>query len=66
MAKNLLVEDTKPENKLVEDTKPQNLKIDLEFGVDRLYEQVLTVGMYMGIPPFTYSTAGTVQSPFSP
>ena len=33
---------------------------------NRLYEQVLTAGMYMGIPPHTYPTIGTVLSPFSP
>lgn len=61
---NLAVLDVKPSNSLVVDAKPKNLAISTE--VDRLYTQVLTEGMYMGIPPFTYPEAGTIESPFSP
>lgn len=64
--KNSLIEDTKPKNLAVEDTKPRNTVIGLESEVDQLYTQILTAGMYMGIPPHTYSEAGTVLSPFSP
>lgn len=63
--KNLGVIDTKPKNAQVIDTRPKNTSINVEF-TNRVYEQVLTAGMYMGIPPFTYPEAGTVQSPFSP
>jgi hypothetical protein len=66
MSKNLVVEDTKPRNELVLDTKPSNQSVGGDFGADRLYTQVLTAGMYLGIPPFTYPEAGTVQSSFSP
>lgn len=64
MIKNKMVEDVKPENIVVQDVLPKNLLVDNIN--DRLYEQVLSAGMYMGIPPHTYPTAGTVQSPFSP
>ena len=64
MIKNQIVEDVKPENIVVQDVLPKNLLV--ENISDRLYTQVLSAGMYMGIPPHTYPEAGTVQSPFSP
>ena len=66
MAKNFIVEDIKPKNKLVEDTLPKNLMGVGESLNDRLYEVVLGANMYLGIPPYTYTTAGTIQSPYSP
>jgi hypothetical protein len=74
MPRNRLVIDQRPTNSSVKDPKPTldsvtDPKPSMTFNTssnDVLYTQVLTKGMYMGIPPFTYSEAGTVQSPFNP
>ena len=66
MTKNLIVEDIKPKNELVEDVKPKNQLVGGDFGADQLYQQILTAGMYVGIPPFTYPTAGTTLKYFFP
>lgn len=63
--KNFSVEDVLPNNEMVSDAKPKMIGPDAGL-VDQLYDQVITAGMYMGIPPFTYPEAGTVSSPFSP
>lgn len=65
MSKNSQVLDQKPLNSSVDNTAPLNSGARIA-EIDILYAQVLTAGMYMGIPPFTYPEAGTVQSPFSP
>ena len=64
MPKNLQVVDIKPKTDLIINAKPKNDATRTEF-TNQLYEQVLTAGMYMGIPPHTYPSAGTVQSPLS-
>ena len=67
--------DTKPQNRLAVDILPFNQstvdvlpkgKTIIDQSVDQLYSQVLTAGMYIGIPGITYAETGTVQSPFSP
>ena len=60
----LKVFDEKPNALKVFDEKPTTDQLGVE--TNRLYQQILTAGMYMGIPPHTYSEAGTVNSPFSP
>ncbi len=62
---NLVVEDPKMNNLIVQDVVPNMLSQAL-VGAEQLYIQVLTAGMYMGIPPFTYAETGTVVSPISP
>ena len=64
MSKNEQVVDPKPKNELVFDQKPKLSSLSTE--INQLYNQILTAGIYMGIPPFTYPSAGTVSSPFSP
>lgn len=61
---NLSVFDAKPKLRSVEDIKPKNLTVSPL--TDQLYEQVLTEGMYMGLPGMTYATTGTAESPYSP
>ena len=63
---NLKVIDVKPNNKLVVDAKPKNKNINIDLGTEQYYTVVLSKGQYMGIPPFTYAEAGTIQSSFSP
>lgn len=68
--------DQKPRNALVSDIKPLNsqvldIKPKMNSGAipqtDQLYPYVQTVGMYMGLPfGWTYTTSGTVYSPYSP
>ena len=76
MPKNFSVEDIKPKGFIAEDILPKNQSVidvlpknSMEFAenpIDILYEVVLSANMYLGLPPYTYTTAGTVQSPYSP
>lgn len=75
MPKNVSVVDVKPQNEIAIDILPRNtFTIDIlpkanvsdSQSMDQLYNQILTAGMYTGIPGITYAETGTVQSPFSP
>ena len=75
MPKNASVVDVKPQNEIASDILPFNQstvdvlpkgKTIIDQSVDQLYSQVLTAGMYTGIPGITYAETGTVQSSFSP
>lgn len=65
MSKNLRVYDAKPKNMRVWDYKPKNQTINTDL-INKVYDVTLGAGMYMGLPGFTYPTAITVQTPFSP
>ena len=65
MPKNIDIIDYKPVNAGVIDYKPNNNSFNLDFS-NQVYEQTLSAGMYMGIPPFTYPETITINSPFSP
>lgn len=62
---NKAVIDYKPKSEGIIDFKPNNENIALDT-TSQLYEQTLSAGMYMGIPPHTYPETIVVQSPFSP
>lgn len=64
--KNKKVLDSKPANNLVLDHKPKTKGIVTDYGTEQYYTVVINANQYMGIPPFTYRDAGTVNSSFSP
>ena len=75
MSKNLRAIVIKPQNEAVIDILPKNNKIQdiapkmrnfASSDTEQYYTVILGAGMYMGIPPHTYPTAGTVQTSFSP
>ncbi len=65
MPNNFGIKDIKPANLGAKEIKPQSVSVK-PGNENRVYEQVLTAGMYMGIPPFTYPEEQTIISPFSP